>query len=127
LHLIKKNVTQRTAGPPKLRIRSIATFATIVNPALGVANNGKKVSPWWNQEVKGAIRAKKAAYKAWLHNKDDSSLHSWYAEARKSAAFMVKESKLQAWQNFDINWIPITDKPTKCSGEPSAVSGRQKI
>jgi len=88
LHLIKKNVTQRTAGPPKLRTHSIATFATIVNPALGVANNDKKVSPWWNQEVKGAIRAKKAAYKAWLHKKmtllcirgtlkRESPQHSW--------------------------------------------------
>jgi len=47
-------------------------------------NNGKKVTFWWNQEVKDAIKAKKVAYKAWLHNKADS-LYLQYAEVRKSA------------------------------------------
>jgi len=54
----------------------------------------KKLTPWWNQEVKDAIRAKKVACKAWRHNKADSSLHSQYTEARKPAALMVKKSNL---------------------------------
>jgi len=47
----------------------------------GVATDGKNVTPWCNEEVKNAIHAKKVAYKAWLQNKTDSSLHSRYAEA----------------------------------------------
>jgi len=27
-----------------------------------VANNGKKATPWWNQEVKDAVQEKKEAY-----------------------------------------------------------------
>jgi len=42
--------------------------------------------------VKEAIRAKKVAYKAWLNNKADSSLHSRFAEVRKF--------KMQSWENF---------------------------
>jgi len=37
-------------------------------------------------QVKDAIRAKKVAYEALLHKKADSSLHSWYVEARTSSA-----------------------------------------
>jgi len=56
----------------------------------------------------GAKRWKIETYKAWLHNKADSSLRSRYAEARKSAAL---------GRISDINWIPITGKQTKCSGK----------
>jgi len=62
----------------------------------GVASNGKNVTPRWNQELKDAIRAKKVAYKGWLHNKADSSLHSRYAEARNSAALTVKKFKMHS-------------------------------
>jgi len=30
------------------------------------ATDGKKVTPWWNQGVKGAIQVKKVAYQGWL-------------------------------------------------------------
>ena len=43
---------------------------------------------------------KRVAYKAWLHNKADSSLHSRYAEEGKSEALMMKKSKMQYWENF---------------------------
>ena len=49
---------------------------------LVVANNGKKVTLWWDQDVKDSIRAKKVAYKVWLQNKANSSFHLRYAEAR---------------------------------------------
>jgi len=45
-----------------------------------VVNNGKRVTPWWNQVGKDVIRAKKEAYKAWLQTKAESSLNSWPVE-----------------------------------------------
>ena len=57
-------------------------------------------SPWWNQEVKEAIRAKKVAYKAWLANKSSLELRSQYSEAHKAAATKVKLSKERAWKEF---------------------------
>jgi len=60
-----------------------------------VANNGKKVTSWWNKEVKFAIQAKKRAYKAWLQNKTDSSLHLRYAEGQKSALRSLHSQKVQ--------------------------------
>jgi len=46
---------------------------------LGVVNNGKDVTPGWNQEVKDATQEKKVAYKTGLQYKADSSLDSRYA------------------------------------------------
>ena len=37
--------------------------------------SNKKKTPWWNQKVKQAIRAKKVAYKAWLANKPSPRSH----------------------------------------------------
>ena len=45
---------------------------------LRVAGDSEKRTPWWNQEVKEAIRAKKGAFKAWLRDRSSSDLTSWY-------------------------------------------------
>jgi len=55
----------------------------------------------------------------WLHIKADSSMHSRYAEARKSAALTVKSPKCNLERISDINWIPITGKQTRRSGKQS--------
>jgi len=33
-----------------------------------MANNVKKVTTWWNQELKDVIQAKRVAHKVWLYN-----------------------------------------------------------
>ena len=63
---------------------------------VGGTKSSEKRTPWWNQEVKEAIRAKKVAYKAWLANKSSLELRSQYSEARKTAATKVKLSKERA-------------------------------
>ena len=60
---------------------------------LRMAANTEKRTPWWNQDVKEAIRAKKDAFKASLQNRSSSDLQSRYSEARKAAAQVVKMSK----------------------------------
>ena len=60
---------------------------------LQVAGDSEKRTPWWNQEVKKAIRAKKDAFKDLLHDRSSSDLQSRYTEARKAATSAVKKSK----------------------------------
>ena len=60
---------------------------------LRMAGDSEKRTPWWNQEVKEAIRAKKDAFKAWLQDRSLSHLQSRYTEARKAATLAVKKSK----------------------------------
>ena len=60
---------------------------------LRMAAGTEKRTPWWNQDVKEAIQAKKDAFKALLQNKSSSDLQSRYSEVRKAAAQAVKKSK----------------------------------
>ena len=63
---------------------------------VGGTKSSEKRTPWWNQGVNEAIRAKKVAYKAWLANMSSLELRSQYSEARKTAATKVKLSKERA-------------------------------
>jgi len=86
---------------------------------LGVANYDKKVTSWWNREVKNPTRAKEVTYKAWFRNKAESSLHSRYAEAQMCAALKLKNSKIRSYENYGHKLDTITGKQTKCSGKPN--------
>jgi len=60
----------------KAAVASSAAQVCVRGRILGrIANDGEKATPWWNQEVKDVIRAKKVGYKAWLQNQAASSLH----------------------------------------------------
>ena len=48
---------------------------------LRVAGDSEKITPWWNQKVKEAFRAKKNAFKAWLQDRSPSDLQFRYTEA----------------------------------------------
>ena len=67
---------------------------------VGGTKSSEKKAPWWNQEVKEAIYAKKVAYKALLANKSSLELRSQYSEARKAATAKVEMSKERAWKEF---------------------------
>ena len=67
---------------------------------LGVAGDSEKTTPWWNQEVKEAFRAKKNAFKALLQDRSSSDLQSRYTEARKAATLAVKKSKEKSREEF---------------------------
>ena len=65
-----------------------------------MAVSSEKRTPWWNQEVKEAIRAKKDAFKIFLHNSSSFNLQSRYSEARRAAAHAVKMSEERSWEEF---------------------------
>ena len=65
-----------------------------------MAGDSEKRTPWWNQEIKEAIRAKKDAFKALLQNRSSSDLQSRYSEARKTATVTVKKSTEKSWEEF---------------------------
>ena len=79
-----------------LRFRSAITSLAAEScgrKRLRVAGDSEKRTPWWNQEVKEAIGAKKYAFKAWLQDRSSSDLQFRYTEARKAATSAVKKSK----------------------------------
>ena len=63
--------------------------------------SSEKRTPWWKQEVKEAIRAKKVACKAWLANKSSLELRLQYSEARKAAATKVNLSNEDIEKEFE--------------------------
>ena len=70
--------------------------------------DSEKRTPWWSQEVKEAIRAKKDAFKVWLQDRLSSGLQSWYTAARKAATLAVKKSKKsleEFGRRFDSNYF----------------------
>ena len=66
--------------------------------------DSEKKTPWWNQDVKEAIRVKKDAFKALLQNKSSSNLQFRYYRARKVAALVLKMSKEHFWKEDGHCW-----------------------
>ena len=73
---------------------------------LRLARGSEKKIPWWSQNVKEVIRAKKDAFKLLLQNRSSSELQFRYSEARKAAAQAVKCPKNTLVKNLVIGWIP---------------------
>ena len=67
---------------------------------LRITGDSKKRTPWWNQEVKEAIWAKKDAFKVLLRDRSSSDLQSRYTEAQKAATLAVNKSKEKSWEEF---------------------------
>ena len=88
---------------------------------LRMVAGSEKRTPWWNQDVKKAIRTKKDAFKVFWQNRSSSDLQSWYSEAQKAAAQAVKMSKERFWKEFGrFFWIPNIQRQTQYLGRPFA-------
>jgi len=74
-----------------------------------------------------AIREIKPAYTTWFQNKADPSLHSRYAEARKTVALHSEKAQNPVLGEFDVNLIPITAKPAICSDKPFGDSAAKNL
>ena len=85
---------------------------------LSMARVSEKRTPWRNQNVKEAIRAKKDAFKTLLQNRSSSDLQFRYSDARKIAAQAVKN--IQRTLLGGICRIPSANQQTKYFGRPFA-------
>ena len=85
-----------------------------------MATGSEKRTPWWNQDVKETIKAKKDVFKALLQNKSSFDLQSQYLEVRKSAAQAIKMFKKCSWEKFGCGWILSIHQQTKYFGRPFA-------
>ena len=125
---MKKRKTFRPRETYRIKWESLADKEVRTAFADNIASKFKELptssedieTPWWNQEVKEAVRAKKVACKAWLANKSSLELRSQYSEARKAAATKVKLSKERAWKEFGER-LDDDFKTANSSGKPFAV------
>ena len=76
----------------------ILQAATEVCGVTKVGNKTKR-TPWWNDEVKKAIKEKKEAWKKCLNTKtvEDRNI---YKQKRDQARDILKEAKQQSWEKF---------------------------
>ena len=81
-----------------------------------------RLTAWWNQEVKDTVAVKNVTYMTWIQNKAESSLHSRYAEARKSAALRVEKIKMQYGHQLDSNYWQANKVSCKSKGVATAKS-----
>ena len=74
-----------------------------------MVGDSKKRTPWWDEKVEEAIRAKKDEFKALLQDRSSSDLQSWNTDARKAATLAVKKSKERSWEKLgrrlDLNYF----------------------
>lgn len=67
--------------------------------AAGASRGGNPRTRWWTPEVRGAVRLKKEAYRAWLVCGSPEAADG-YRRAQRSAAAAVVEAKTRAWEEF---------------------------
>ncbi|XP_078030984.1 uncharacterized protein LOC144466919 [Epinephelus lanceolatus] len=67
--------------------------------AAGASHGGNPRTRWWTPEVRGAVRLKKEAYRAWLVCGSPEAADG-YRRAKRSAAAAVAEAKTRAWEEF---------------------------
>lgn len=58
-----------------------------------------KRSPWWCDEVKEAVKLKKAAYKSWIKSKNEQD-YVKYRLQRRECNRIVKKAKQDSWERF---------------------------
>ncbi|XP_070399597.1 uncharacterized protein [Nothobranchius furzeri] len=65
----------------------------------GASRGGNPCTRWWTLEVRGAIRLKKEAYRAWLACGSPEAADR-YQIAKRGAAVAVAKAKSWAWEEF---------------------------
>lgn len=64
-----------------------------------VCKDYKRRTPWWNEEVRNAVKEKKRAYKKWQQTRREEDLQ-FYREKRKIVSKTVSEAKKRSWERF---------------------------
>ena len=79
-----------------------ASLKETLSRACGIKNAGKgpvKKTPWWNDNVKEAIKDKKKLYKTWVRSKLEED-YIKYILARRRCNIVVKEAKEESWNKY---------------------------
>ena len=79
-----------------------ASLIQTPSKACGVEKTGKgrvKKTPWWNDNVKQAIKDKKKLYKAWVRSKFEED-YIKHRLARLHCKRVVKEAKEESWKKY---------------------------
>ena len=79
-----------------------ASLIETLSIACGVKKAGKgpvMKTPWWNDNVKEAIKDKKKLYKAWVRSKLEED-YIKYRLARRHCKRVVKEAKEESWEKY---------------------------
>nr|XP_054589525.1 RNA-directed DNA polymerase from mobile element jockey isoform X1 [Nothobranchius furzeri] len=76
-----------------------AAVASCGRKVAGASRGGNPRTRWWTPEVRGAVRLKKEAYRAWLVCGSPEAADR-YRIAKRGAAVAVAEAKSRAWEEF---------------------------
>uniref|UniRef100_A0A8C6LYC9 Endonuclease/exonuclease/phosphatase domain-containing protein n=1 Tax=Nothobranchius furzeri TaxID=105023 RepID=A0A8C6LYC9_NOTFU len=76
-----------------------AAVASCGRKVTGASRGGNPHTRWWTPEVRGAVRLKKEAYRAWLVCGSPEAADR-YRIAKRGAAVAVAEAKSRAWEEF---------------------------
>ena len=76
-----------------------AAVASCSHKVAGASRGGNPRTRWWTPEVRGAVRLKKEAYRAWLVCGSPEAADG-YQQAKRCAAVAVIEAKTRAWEEF---------------------------
>ena len=79
-----------------------ASLIETLSKACGVKKAVKgpvKKTPWWNDNVKEAIKDKKKLYKIWVRSKLEED-YIKYILARRHCKRVVKEAKEESWKKY---------------------------
>lgn len=63
------------------------------------ANNHKRQTSWWSEEIKTQIKIKKEKWQRYLTNRTEAN-YKIYKEQRKIVKELVKKAKLRSWEQF---------------------------
>ena len=64
-----------------------------------ICKDHKRRTPWWNDDIKLAIKDKKCAYRKWLQSRREED-YKVSKEKSKIVAKMVREAKKKSWEQF---------------------------
>ncbi|XP_054590120.1 uncharacterized protein [Nothobranchius furzeri] len=76
-----------------------AAVASCGRKVAGASCGGNPRTRWWTPEVRGAVRLKKEAYKAWLVCGSPEAADR-YRISKRGAAVAVAKAKSRAWEEF---------------------------
>lgn len=104
-------------------------IAAEANISRTTGKSGKKAVPWWNDEVKQAIKTRRKALRSFKRLPDDSEEKKQaltnFQTARKRSREVVAKAKLKSWEEF-LDGISPQSSTTELWRKVNALSGKRR-